>query len=141
MMFLRTNSPNWSQSRRLFHGPLPRFVQIKYFMTCVYWVIHDEELYHQITSKLRFELVLPSLSASLRACLIHLILQHPLDGNKWAHKLLTTLQPVWRLWGPIRVSTSHGSIPSRSPIFNASWLPGSLNIARKSHPPFHLWTF
>jgi|SRR5882762_9215095 len=84
MMFLRTNSPNWASRVAYFVAPSPG-IQIKYFMTCVYWVIHEEP-YHQITSKLRFELVLPSLSASLRACLIRLILQHSLDGNKWAHK-------------------------------------------------------
>jgi hypothetical protein len=36
MLFLRTDGPNLSQSRRLFRGSLG---QIKYFMTRVYWVI------------------------------------------------------------------------------------------------------
>jgi hypothetical protein len=43
------------------------FVAPKYFMTRVYWVIHEEPC-HQMPSKLRFEL------AFTCACLIHLIL-------------------------------------------------------------------
>jgi len=36
----------------------PSFGYLKYFMTPVYWVIHEEQ-YHQMTSKLRFKLALP----------------------------------------------------------------------------------
>jgi len=74
MLFLRTNSPNWTQSHRLFRAS-PGFGRSKYFMTRVYRVIHEEP-YHQMTSKLRFELALPSL-------------QHSLDGNKLAHKIVS----------------------------------------------------
>ncbi len=36
-------------------------------------------------------------------------------------KLFDKQQLDLRLWGPIRVPYFYGSIPSRSPIFNASW--------------------
>ena len=52
-----------------FVAPSSSFGQIKYFMTRVYWVTHEEP-YHQMTSKLRFEFALLSLSAPFRDCLI-----------------------------------------------------------------------
>ena len=36
---------------------------------------------------------------------------------------LTTSHPILVPWGPIRVSNSHGSIPSRSLIVDSSWFP------------------
>jgi hypothetical protein len=64
-------------------APSPGFSQIKCFMACFYWVIRKEP-YNRRTSKLRFELALPSLPTPFCAHLIHL-LQHLLDRNKWAH--------------------------------------------------------
>jgi len=48
--------------------------------------LHEGQ-YHQMTTKLKFELVLLSISTHFCACSIHLILQHPLGWGWWAHKV------------------------------------------------------
>ena len=86
MLFQRTNSPNWSQSRHLFCGSLPRF-RLNQIFDDLCLLGHTWRTIPLNDFKIKIWAGITSLSAPFHAHLIHLILQHSLDGDKWAHKV------------------------------------------------------